>query len=369
MAQQKDTKRGTWFFHGSCKDILGNTVRYCRRGFKTKKEAKEAEHLFRLQMASSRPTITLDELRHLYRSNSGSLAIKESTLVTDISTYKVHIEEDLGQLPLTTFTVPFLDNWRTLISKKKKKNGEPYSPRMINKVMETLSRYFAYAVRLGYMEYNPCHSLPAIKGSRGPNAKKRPVFWEQSTFNYFLSCVDDPYWYDVFLFLFGTGCREDELFALQWADIDLGSGKAHISKTITSKTTTGKWAITSPKTERSDRYIDLQDALLVRLRARFSAEKKKDGFSSSWFVFGHLAPLSRTQLARFLDKYIELSGVPRITPHGFRHSHATLLIRSGIDDQLIADRLGHTPAELRKTYAHIYADSRKEMIQKLNEIF
>ena len=63
MAQQKDTKRGTWFFHGSCKDILGNTVRYCRRGFKTKKEAKEAEHLFRLQMEESGPTITLNELR------------------------------------------------------------------------------------------------------------------------------------------------------------------------------------------------------------------------------------------------------------------------------------------------------------------
>lgn len=110
MAQQKDTKRGTWMFYGSCKDIMGNTTRYCRRGFKTKKEAKEAEHLFRLEMASSRPTITLDELRHLYRSNSGSLAIKESTLVTDVSTYKVHIEADLGQLPLTTFTVPFLDN-------------------------------------------------------------------------------------------------------------------------------------------------------------------------------------------------------------------------------------------------------------------
>ena len=369
MAQQKDTKRGTWMFHGKCKDILGNTTRYCRRGFKTKKEAKEAEQLFRLQMGKVGPSITLDELRHLYRSNSGALAIKESTLVTDQSTYSVHIENDLGSLPLKTFTVPFLDKWRTTLANKKKSDGSAYSPRTINKVMETLSRYFTYAVRLGYMEYNPCHSLPAVKGSRGPASSSRPVFWEQSTFNYFLSCVDDPYWYDVFLFLFGTGCREGEMFALQWSDVDLGSGKIHISKTITSKTTTGRWAMTSPKTERSDRYIDLQESLLVRLRARFSAEKKKDGFSSSWFVFGHMAPLSRSQLARFLDKYIEASGVPRITPHGFRHSHATLLIRAGIDDQLIAERLGHTPAELRKTYAHIYADSRKEMIQKLNEIF
>lgn len=356
-------------FYGSCKDITGKTQRYCRRGFKTKREAKEAEHFFRLEQQSVRPTITLDELRHLYIKNAGSLSVKESTLYTDEGTYKVHIKDELGSLPLTTFTVPFLDRWRGTLVTKKKPDGSDYAPRTLNKIMETLSRYFAYAVRLGYMEYNPCRSLPAIKGSRGPVKPRGLQFWELNTFNYFISQIDDPYWQDVFSFLFGTGVREGELFALQWSDVDLGSGKVHISKTITSKTNTGRWAITTPKTERSNRYIDLQNTLLVRLRARFSAEKKKDGFSSSWFVFGHIAPLSRTQLARFLDKYIDQTGVPRITPHGFRHSHATLLIRSGIDDQLIADRLGHTPAELRKTYAHIYADSRKEMIQKLNEIF
>lgn len=369
MSVAKDTERGTWYCYGRYTDITGKKGRFCRRGFKTKREAKEAEQLFRLQNENARPTITLDELRVLYVSNAGSLSVKASTLYTDEGTYSVHLQKDLGSLPLTTFTVPFLDKWRSRLASKKKPDGSAYAPRTLNKIMETLSRYFSYAVRLGYMDYNPCRSLPAIKGSRGPVRSSRPVFWELDTFNYFLSQVDDPYWQDVFIFMFGTGVREGELFALQWSDVDLGSGKVHISKTITSKTKAGRWAITTPKTERSDRFIDIQNALLVRLRARFSAEKKKDGFSSSWFVFGHIAPLSRTQLARFLDKYIELAGVPRITPHGFRHSHATLLIRSGIDDQLIADRLGHTPAELRKTYAHIYADSRKEMLQKLNEIF
>ena len=55
MAQQKDTKRGTWMFYGSCKDITGKTQRYCRRGFKTKKEAKEAEFAFRLEWRAVGP--------------------------------------------------------------------------------------------------------------------------------------------------------------------------------------------------------------------------------------------------------------------------------------------------------------------------
>ena len=38
------------------------------------------------------------------------------------------------------------------------------------------------------------------------------------------------------------------------------------------------------------------------------------------------------------------------------------------DDQLIAERLGHSVSELRKTYAHIYSESRREMLDKLNKI-
>lgn len=366
MAQKKDTERGTWMFYGTYKTLDGKRVQYKKRGFATKKEAKEAERLFRLAHSDVRPTLTLDELVHLYHTNSSSLAIKEATLYTSESCYRTHIKKELGKLKLTTFSVPFMDNFQTSLAKKKKADGTAYAPRTLNKVMDTLSRYFTYAVRLGYMEYNPCYSLPSIKC---PVKRMVPQFWEPNEYKQFIDSVDDPQWKDIFEFMYGTGVREGELFALKWSDVDLIRGTVSITKTLSSKTKQDKWIITTPKTERSIRVIDLQDTLLDALRIRYKAQQKKDGFSSSWFVFGHVLPLSRTQLARFLDKYIELSGVPRITPHGFRHSHASLLIRAGIDDQLIADRLGHTPAELRKTYAHIYKESRTELVSKLNAIF
>ena len=63
-------------------------------------------------------------------------------------------------------------------------------------------------------------------------------------------------------------------------------------------------------------------------------------------------------------------GVPQITPHRFRHSHASFLIRSDkIDDQLIADRLGHTVEEMHHTYAHIYEEARGDLKSILNELF
>ncbi|WP_407717635.1 tyrosine-type recombinase/integrase [Floccifex porci] len=67
--------------------------------------------------------------------------------------------------------------------------------------------------------------------------------------------------------------------------------------------------------------------------------------------------------------YISKSNIERITPHGFRHSAATFLIQNRVDDTLIAERLGHTVNELRKTYAHVYKSMRNDMKNKLNELY
>lgn len=51
--------------------------------------------------------------------------------------------------------------------------------------------------------------------------------------------------------------------------------------------------------------------------------------------------------------------------HGFRHSHATLLINNisnGANIKAIADRLGDTVEQLLKTYAHLFHETEDELI-------
>lgn len=370
MSIIKDKDRGTWGFHGYYRDVAGVRHTYRRRGFKTKKEAKEAEHAFLIGAVSSRPSITLDDLVIKYHEDFPGLGIKTSTLISNESYYRNHIKADLGQVQLSAFTAPLVSQWQSKLATRKQENGKPYAVNTINKAKDALSKYLSYAVRLGYLEYNPCHAVPRFKRPEELPDNEKLKFWEVSTFKYFISCVDDQYWKDVFTFMFGTGVREGELFALQWSDVDLGAGKCRISKTVTSKTTKHSYEITSPKTRNSIRTIDLQDSLVAMLRDRHEAAAKLDGFNPSYFVFGDVRPLSRSCLASHLDYYIKLAGVPRITPHGFRHSHASYLIRCGkIDDQLIADRLGHTVEQLRETYAHIYAESRTDLKNVLNDLF
>lgn len=74
-------------------------------------------------------------------------------------------------------------------------------------------------------------------------------------------------------------------------------------------------------------------------------------------------PLSENTINIALDRVIKKAGIKRITPHGLRHTHATILLndkenRSTVED--VAARLGNTPQEIHRTYHHILLERKKE---------
>jgi integrase len=55
------------------------------------------------------------------------------------------------------------------------------------------------------------------------------------------------------------------------------------------------------------------------------------------------------------------AGVERTVPYGLRHSFASLLIRDGRYTVVeIAEQMGHAPTETLKTYAHVFAEYRRQ---------
>ncbi len=84
------------------------------------------------------------------------------------------------------------------------------------------------------------------------------------------------------------------------------------------------------------------------------------------FLFGSIKPIPPTTFARNLDKYIDIAGVKRITPHGFRHSHVSLLFWLGCDKREIAARVGDTIEVIEKTYFHLFEDKKSNTIKTLN---
>ena len=55
-------------------------------------------------------------------------------------------------------------------------------------------------------------------------------------------------------------------------------------------------------------------------------------------------------------------GLPKSTLHGLRHTHATILLNSGQNVKMIAERLGNTPNMIMNTYGHILKELEQQSV-------
>ena len=67
------------------------------------------------------------------------------------------------------------------------------------------------------------------------------------------------------------------------------------------------------------------------------------------------------------ENYMQL---PKITFHGLRHTHATMLIANGENVKVVSERLGHSDIRMTlNTYTHIVDDMNKNTAQLLDNMF
>ncbi|GLG02531.1 hypothetical protein Alches_25720 [Alicyclobacillus hesperidum subsp. aegles] len=61
-------------------------------------------------------------------------------------------------------------------------------------------------------------------------------------------------------------------------------------------------------------------------------------------------------------------GLPKMSPHGMRHTHATLLLADHEPLNAVAQRLGHKdPALTARTYAHVLASTEKALAKSMGK--
>lgn len=63
------------------------------------------------------------------------------------------------------------------------------------------------------------------------------------------------------------------------------------------------------------------------------------------------------------------TGLPKIRIHNLRHSHASLLIKEGVQAKVIQRRLGHKDIQTTlNTYSHLWSSAHQEVTELLNGI-
>jgi integrase len=67
------------------------------------------------------------------------------------------------------------------------------------------------------------------------------------------------------------------------------------------------------------------------------------------------SPMSPDSLSKAWQSAAAALGLPRVTFHALRHTHASALIAAGLDVVKISRRLGHAdPTVTLRTYAHLF---------------
>jgi integrase len=161
-----------------------------------------------------------------------------------------------------------------------------------------------------------------------------------------------------------TGIRRGELLALRWHHADLDSKNPLIRIREAIEETKGAGIrFKPPKTKNSVRDVSLPDIVVEALRdlKRQQLELRISlglgRMPDDALIFPKLdgQPQSPRSFSKMWSDVADDIGIPQITFHAFRHTHASQLIDAGIDVVKISRRLGHaSPTITLKIYAHLF---------------
>ena len=65
-------------------------------------------------------------------------------------------------------------------------------------------------------------------------------------------------------------------------------------------------------------------------------------------------PIHPDRFTKLFATLVESSGLERLTPHGLRHTHATLALQANRNPKVVSERLGHATVSITlDTYSHV----------------
>lgn len=201
------------------------------------------------------------------------------------------------------------------------------------------------AVDEGLIDRDPTRKV-IIKG-KTPAEKKIKYLnqFELHTLLLNLNLGNEINWDWFILLVAKTGMRFSEALALTPKDFDFSHQSLSISKTWDYK---GKGGFLPTKNKSSVRKIQIDWQTVVQ----FSELVKNLPQDKPIFVTKER--VYNSTVNDILERHCNAAGVPVISVHGLRHTHASILLFAGVSVGSVARRLGHASmTTTQKTYLHI----------------
>ena len=355
MGVYRDEERPeAWVVRVRYKNWKGESIALKKRGFKTKREAKEWELEF-MNSKSRSLDMSFQSFVDIYKDERMS-RLKESTQDTKGYMIESLIIPGFANKALRDITSTDVIAWQNELLKYRDENGKPYASSYLKTIHNQLSAIFNYAVRYYRLPENPAK----IAGNMGNDKNCQFNIWSREEYLRFSeTMMDSPIAYYCFETLYWSGIRIGELLALTPEDVNFKKRELSITKTF--HRAHGRDIVTAPKTDESYRSVTLPqflcDELQEYLEICYEPEKT-----------GRLFPISKYFLERKMKTGCEMAGLKKIRIHDLRHSHISLLIEKGFNAVEIARRVGHKSVEITYRYAHLFANRERNIANTLDEM-
>ncbi len=148
--------------------------------------------------------------------------------------------------------------------------------------------------------------------------------------------------------LYSCGLRVSELTALRLCDLFFGEGYLRVL---------GKGD--------KERLVPISDPARVKIEAYLEVRKPSSINEDVLFLNNRGKALTRVMIFTIIKHAAQLAGITKhISPHTFRHSFATHLLRGGASIRQVQEMLGHESISTTEIYTHLNIDNIRETLEK-----
>jgi integrase len=215
------------------------------------------------------------------------------------------------------------------------KREQEISLRRTNIEIATLHNFFAFCIKKGYLDKNPCAGVKKL------NELSRLKTLSDEDIEKLINGATNKLTKDLITFLIYTGCRKGEALNLKWDDVDLQNNVISIKGTKT----------------KYDRYIPISKPLKDLLTG---IEKKDDCL----YVFNK----NGVKIGNFRKSFLTAcknAGLKDMHIHDLRHVFASKMVMGGTSLYITGELLGHRTTEMTKRYSHLVPETLKKAVDDI----
>ena len=312
---------------------------------------------------------------------SYKLTVKANSIRVTNNYLKVYLLPELGVYRVDKITPMLLqeivNKWAKNANTAKIINGkrERGKCKDYKLLLNLIKRILDYGMQLGAITDNP--ALKVFPPKLKTRAIKKIKYFDNSELKKFLCYLDtleltpdNVRRTTLYRFLIATGLRVGEALALSWSDIDFNEQTVIINKTIVQTLTERDKIQKSAKTRESNRIVSLDNNTLTLLKNWKKVQNKRTLSLVDTLIFSYENHnYTYANESQVLKNHFKKAELPNVGFHGFRHTHASLLMNNDVNPKEIQIRLGHADyAITMNTYSHLAKDKKKDTAEKFSNI-